>query len=84
MQITRKDFFAGSIAVTAAAGLKAAAPNPVGKIQGFDEPFESKTEGPWQPFSDRKVRVGIAGYGVYAHLSALKGGETLKIPVFSV
>ena len=63
MQLTRKDFFVGSLAVTAAAGLRAAAPNPVGKIQGFDESDDAKTDGPWQPFSDRKVRVGIAGYG---------------------
>ncbi len=64
MQITRKDFFVGSLAATAALGARAAAPNPVGKIQGFDESFESKTDGPWEPFSDKKVRVGIAGYGV--------------------
>ena len=64
MQITRKDFFIGSAAVFAASRLKAAAPNPVGKIQGFDESIESKTDGPWEPFSDKKVRVGIAGYGV--------------------
>ena len=40
MQITRKDFFIGSAAVFAASGLKAATPNPVGKIQGFDESSE--------------------------------------------
>ena len=64
MNITRKNFFIGSAAAFAATGLKASAPNPVGKIQGFDESFESKTDGPWEPFSDKKVRVGIAGYGV--------------------
>ncbi len=63
MQLSRKNFFIGSLAA-AAAGTLRAAPKPVGKIQGFDESFEAKTEGPWQPFSDRKVRVGIAGYGV--------------------
>ncbi|MBR0066998.1 MAG: gfo/Idh/MocA family oxidoreductase, partial [Kiritimatiellae bacterium] len=64
MNLTRKNFFIGSAAAMAASGLRAAAPNPVGKIQGFDESFESKTDGPWEPFSDKKVRVGIAGYGV--------------------
>ena len=64
MDISRKNFFIGSAAVVAAASLKAAAPNPVGKIQGFDESNEAKTDGPWEPFSDKKVRVGIAGYGV--------------------
>ena len=64
MDISRKSFFIGSAAVVAATSLKAAAPNPVGKIQGFDESNEAKTDGPWEPFSDKKVRVGIAGYGV--------------------
>jgi len=63
MNISRKSFLIGSLA-TAATGFAAKAPEPVGKIQGFDESGESKTDGPWQPFSDRKVRVGIAGYGV--------------------
>ncbi len=64
MNISRKSFFFGSAAATAAIGLKAMAQAPTGKIQGFDESIETKTDGPWQPFSDKKVRVGIAGYGV--------------------
>ena len=65
MQITRKDFFIGSVAATAAIGLKAAEQKPLSNIQGFDEAFtDEKVGGPWQPFSDKKVRVGIAGYGV--------------------
>ena len=62
MKITRKDFFAGTLATTVL-GAGAALPKPVGKIQGFDETLETKMDGPWQPFSDKKVRVGIAGYG---------------------
>ena len=65
MQITRKNFFIGSFAATAVAGLKAAEQKPLSSIQGFDEVFtDEKVGGPWQPFSDRKVRVGIAGCGV--------------------
>ena len=65
MQLTRKDFFIGTFAATAAAGLKATEQKPLSKIQGFDEVFtDEKVGGPWQPFSDKKVRVGIAGYGV--------------------
>jgi len=60
---TRKSFFIGTLAAAAASAVRGAG-DPVGKIQGFDESFEAKTVGPWQPFSDRKVRVGIAGYGV--------------------
>ena len=63
MNISRKDFFLGTLAATTA-GFAATAPDPVGKIQGFDESGESVTDGPWQPFSDKKVRVGIAGYGL--------------------
>ena len=34
-------------------------------IQGFDETdANAKKDAVWQPFSDRKVRVGIVGYGV--------------------
>ena len=61
--ITRKNFFIGSAAAFAVSGLNAAAPKPAGKVQGFDESDDTKTDGPWQPFSDKKVRVGIAGYG---------------------
>jgi len=63
MYINRKDFFLGTFAA-AAFGASATNKESVSGIQGFDEPFETKTEGPWMPFSDRKVRVGIAGYGV--------------------
>ena len=68
MDIRRKDFFIGTLA--AAFGAQAAAPATNAKIQGFDEPFETKTEGAWEPFSDRKVRVGIAGYGA-CHFGAM-------------
>lgn len=61
MAISRKDFFIGAAATAAAFGARAAA--PVKKIQGFNELDEMKTDGPWVPFSDGKVRVGIAGYG---------------------
>ena len=34
-------------------------------IQGFEKaPIDPKAANGWQPFSDRKVRMGIAGYGV--------------------
>ena len=46
-----------------AAGLHAAGDKKV--IQGFDETFAGKIANrKWEPFSDRKVRVGIAGEGV--------------------
>ena len=45
MQLTRKDFFIGSLAATAALGAQAAAPKPAGGIQGFGETSETKTDG---------------------------------------
>src|SRR3972149_9555417 len=34
-------------------------------IQGFERANQIVTnQAPWKPFSDRKIRVGIAGYGV--------------------
>ena len=34
-------------------------------IQGFDDTnANAKKDAVWQPYSDRKVRMGIVGYGV--------------------
>jgi len=47
--------------VTAAEGTD----KPNKKIQGFDETNAGKLrKGDWKPVSDRKIRMGIAGYGV--------------------
>ena len=65
MDLSRKGFLGGSLALLAASGAKAADPDPKGKIFGLDEKGSGKVSGrPWEPFSDRKVRVGIAGEGV--------------------
>ena len=38
---------------------------PQTEIQGFDETDSTRRQDKaWQPVSDRKIRVGIAGYGV--------------------
>ncbi len=63
--LSRRNFFAGSLAATAALGLKAANREKEGIIQGFDETDAGMiSDKPWEPFSDKKVRVGIAGYGL--------------------
>lgn len=75
--ITRREFVelmgaAGatwSLGQVAAAGAAEPAQPPVdaeGKvIPGFEEtPTDSSRSKDWQPFSDRKIRVGIAGYGL--------------------
>jgi len=56
---------AGALAGVAALGLPPSAASQQKQIQGFekttDDPDASKG---WQPVSDRKIRVGIVGYGV--------------------
>lgn len=62
----RRGFLAGAVALGAAAASGASAKPAGGKvIAGFDEVNVGKLDPtPWKPFSDRKVRVGIAGEGV--------------------
>lgn len=52
--------------IGAACGLAAiAAADDKKPIQGFEEqPTDSEAAKGWRPFSDRRIRVGIAGYGV--------------------
>lgn len=50
---------------TAALGFTGTALGQEKKIQGFDDtPKEPKPKKEWTPVSDRKIRVGIVGYGV--------------------
>lgn len=62
---SRRSFLQILAASAAVAGLPTAARAAENTIQGFergpDDPNASKG---WQPVSDRKVRVGIVGYGV--------------------
>ena len=66
-QFSRRDFFRG--AAIGAAGFAAAATRTQAqaapKIAGFDETDAGKvSKKAWQPVSDRKIKVGIVGYGV--------------------
>ena len=68
--ISRKSFLGGSLALFAAARASAAQA-PAKKIQGFDETNAGKLAAQaWTPFSDKKVRVGIAGEGYCSFGSA--------------
>ncbi|MBL7037677.1 MAG: Gfo/Idh/MocA family oxidoreductase [Pirellulaceae bacterium] len=57
--------FLQSVGVGAAAlGLTGAAPPKRKPIQGFEEePADPNASKKWEPVSDRKIRVGIVGYG---------------------
>lgn len=72
MEISRRGFMGAGATCFAAAGMKGiAAEAATPKIQGFDETDAGKiSSAAWQPFSDRKVRVGIAGEGFCSFGSA--------------
>lgn len=62
---SRRDFFKSAMIGASMAAMGATAQTVVPKIQGFDETNAGKlSDRPWKPVSDRKVKVGIAGYGV--------------------
>ena len=74
LSISRKDFFLGTLAATAAFAARAEEVLPKGAtkvIQGFEEgDAQADPNDVWEPFSDRKVKVGIAGEGVCSFGSA--------------
>ena len=92
MEMNRRDFFAASAAF-AASGMafsgcasapkgEVAAKAPV--IQGFDEEMcavPPPGARPFVPFSDRKVRVGIAGCGVCSFGAAFEYDKHPNIDV---
>ena len=64
-QGTRRTFLKTAGLGAAAMGLAATAQGADKKIQGFDKTDPGKLQNKaWRPVSDRKIRVGIVGYGV--------------------
>ena len=62
---SRRTFFKGTLLAAGAAAAGATAQAPAPKIAGFDETQVGRVkDAVWTPVSDRKVKVGIAGYGV--------------------
>ncbi|MCA9142351.1 MAG: Gfo/Idh/MocA family oxidoreductase [Planctomycetaceae bacterium] len=63
---TSRRSFLQTVGVGAAAvGLQGSASAQNKKIQGFEEtPTDPSASKDWKPVSDRKIRVGIVGYGV--------------------
>lgn len=62
---TRRSFLQAVGFGAAALGLQQAAKGEEKPIQGFEKaPTDPDAAKGWQPVSDRKIRVGIAGYGV--------------------
>src|SRR4051812_10729194 len=63
--LSRRSFLASFALGSAGLGITQRIPGQEKVIQGFErsapDPGASKN---WEPISDRKIRVGIAGYGV--------------------
>ena len=64
--VSRRSFFKAMSMGAAAVGMgSASAAQTPSKIQGFEEePVDPNASKLWKPVSDRKIRVGIVGYGV--------------------
>lgn len=67
--VPRRSFLqisASGIAMAGGFALRADEPTKIQgfEIQGFEEDLVETSSTPWTPISDRKIRVGIAGYGV--------------------
>ncbi len=62
---SRRSFLKDAAVGAATLGVAAAASaDDTPKIQGFDDQPEQQASDVWTPTSDRKIRVGIVGYGV--------------------
>ena len=78
---TRRGFLRQMSLGAGIAGIGGSAFGAENTIQGFDETdTTARTDAVWQPISDRKVRVGIVGYGVcrFGALSAFRTIRTWK------
>ena len=62
---TRRSFLGSTATTVAAASASAQSAHGAQAIAGFDQTkTDVDTTKAWQPFSDRKIRVGLVGYGV--------------------
>jgi predicted dehydrogenase len=62
---TRRSFLTAMIGSAAALGVRRASSGQEKAIQGLEKaPDDPNASRGWQPISDRKIRVGIVGYGV--------------------
>jgi predicted dehydrogenase len=63
--LSRRNFLRSSLAAASLTGLSLAQARAENTIQGFDETESTlQAQALWTPKSDRKIRVGIIGYGV--------------------
>jgi|TARA_B100000959_G_scaffold267731_1_gene311564 predicted dehydrogenase len=84
--ISRRSFVQAAAGTGATYGLvKLAAADDKPKIQGFEEqPTDPNAAKGWQPVSDRKIRVGIAGYGLCRFGAAFSFQDHPNVEVVAV
>ncbi len=82
---TRRSFLQAVGAGAAAMGLRAAGAAEDKPIQGFEAaPTDPNASKGWKPVSDRKVRVGIVGYGVCRFGAAFSFQDHPNVEVVAV
>jgi predicted dehydrogenase len=82
---TRRSFLQAVGLGAAALGLQQAARSEEKPIQGFEKaPTDPNASKGWTPVSDRKVRVGIAGYGVCRFGAAFSFQEHPNVEIVAV
>ena len=84
---SRRSFLQAAGLGTAAFGLTASAgaQQKTKPIQGFEEaPVDPNAKKNWKPVSDRKVRVGIVGYGVCRFGAAFSFQDHPNVEVVAV
>jgi predicted dehydrogenase len=81
--LTRRSFLQAIGLGTAAFGLGARAGAAEKPIQGFEKATQNESKG-WRPVSDRKVRVGLVGYGVCKFAAAFGFQDHPNVEVVAV
>ena len=86
-ELSRRDFFwrAGALAGAAAIGTQQIVHAAEKPIQGFEKAAEDPNASKdWKPISDRKIRVGIVGYGVCKFAAAFGFQDHPNVEVVAV
>lgn len=86
MNVTRRNFLNTAALSTAALGVsRLAAQAQTQPIQGFDDTETSaETSQEWQPVSDRRIRVGLAGFGLCQFAAAFSFQDHPNVEVVAV
>src|SRR5690349_21350114 len=86
-ELSRRDFFwrAGALAGAAAIGTQQIVDAAEKPIPGFEKaPDDLNGSKDWKPISDRKIRVGLVGYGVCKFASAFGFQDHPNVEVVAV